>query len=247
LRLELDALHSSSSGGSSFGGEEGGGIGVKSVANLLQQILYGRRSFPYYSFCVVAGLDDKRRRRGGGEGGEEVEEVEGAVHVYDAIGSYERVAVAVAGTGRELLQPILDRSFSPRRCSRTPSSGQPAPTTTTATTADVKAPDQRTGVAGGLISPVRTSVDCAWEEAVRIVAGAYASAAEREISVGDEVVICVVLAARTRRGGYEGGAGEQTGDDDDDGGDDDDGTDDDDNDDDGGAVVKVFRYPLKRH
>ena len=174
---------------------------------------------------------------------------EGAAYVYDAIGSYERVAVACAGTGRELLQPILDRSFSPRRRrSRAPSSGRPAPPTT----ADVRAPDQRTGAAGGLISPVRTSVDCAWEEAVRIVAGAYASAAEREISVGDEVVICVVLsAARRGGGGYDGGAGGgQTGGGGDDDEDDDDGGRDDDDDDGGGdcgAVMKVFRYPLKRH
>lgn len=45
---------------------------------------------------------------------------------------------------------------------------------------------------------------------------------EREISVGDEVVICVILA---RRDGMDDG-----------------------NEYDGGdTVVRVFRYPLKRH
>ena len=34
------------------------------------------------------------------------------VCTYDAIGSFERVAVASQGTGRSLMQPILDRSFS---------------------------------------------------------------------------------------------------------------------------------------
>ncbi len=146
MRLEIDKLLTSSGGGL---------IGVRSVANLLQQILYGLRSFPYYAFCVVAGLD--RRRRGG--------EKEGAVYVYDAIGSYERVAVCCAGTGRELLQPILDRSFSPSSPTRKLLlNSLPGDGTTTilqrdelggvaaTTTADVSALRQRLGVAGGLRS-----------------------------------------------------------------------------------------------
>ena len=64
-------------------------------------------------------------------------------------------------------------------------------------------------------------MDCTWEESVDKVARAYASVSEREISVGDDVVICVVLA------GKYGGDDEDV-----DGGD---------------AVVRVFRYPLKRH
>jgi hypothetical protein len=193
------------------------------------------------------------------------------VYVYDAIGSYEKVAVACAGTGRELLQPILDRSFSSNYRSDIGvlrSRGRHSPLTTssrddndtskdvgddvddegendddgggrevegriatgtatvtsrtkTATTADVPASRQRTGVAGPLLSPVRTIVDCTWEESVDKVARAYASVSEREISVGDDVVICVVLA------GKYGGDDEDV-----DGGD---------------AVVRVFRYPLKRH
>ncbi|CAJ1963494.1 unnamed protein product [Cylindrotheca closterium] len=59
------------------------------VASCLSHTLYSRRGFPFYSFCCVAGM--------------------GGVFVFDAIGSYEQVAVASAGTGRESLQPILDR------------------------------------------------------------------------------------------------------------------------------------------
>ena len=59
------------------------------VASMLSHTLYSRRGFPFYSFCCVAGI--------------------GGVFVFDAIGSYEQVAVASAGTGRECLQPILDR------------------------------------------------------------------------------------------------------------------------------------------
>lgn len=273
MRLEIDALshHGSSSSSSSYGGGKCN-FGIRSVANLLQQVLYGRRSFPYYSFCVVAGLDDatgRRSRHCRGTGGGHSSE--GAVYVYDAIGSYEKVAVACAGTGRELLQPILDRSFSSNYRSDIGvlrSRGRHSPLTTssrddndtskdvgddvddegendddgggrevegriatgtatvtsrtkTATTADVPASRQRTGVAGPLLSPVRTIVDCTWEESVDKVARAYASVSEREISVGDDVVICVVLA------GKYGGDDEDV-----DGGD---------------AVVRVFRYPLKRH
>ncbi|KAL3769854.1 hypothetical protein ACHAW5_000726 [Stephanodiscus triporus] len=281
VRLELDALLSSSSTSSSSSSyyynrhPGGGGGGVRSVANLLQQVLYGRRSFPYYSFCVVAGLDRARRGLGrgrgrGGGGGEE-----GAAYVYDAIGSYERVAVACAGTGRELLQPILDRSFSPPsrpfRGGRSPPNsprrrdgtktttqeeeeaaeaaaatgddfdevddvggggGRVSARATTTTTADVPASRQRAGVAGGLVSPVRTTVDCPWEDAVNVIARAYASVAEREISVGDEVVICVILtndAARSK-GRVSVGGGD---------GDEDEDEDDDDDDDFGGAVPKL--------
>ena len=72
---------------------------ASTVATLLLHTLYSRRPFPYYSFCVLAGLDPDTGT--------------GQVHVYDAIGSHERVAVACAGTpGREMLQPILDRMFT---------------------------------------------------------------------------------------------------------------------------------------
>lgn len=64
---------------------------VDQVASCLSHILYSRRGFPFYSFCCVAGL--------------------GGVFVFDAIGSFEQVAVASAGAGHESLQPILDRKL----------------------------------------------------------------------------------------------------------------------------------------
>jgi 20S proteasome subunit beta 6 len=115
------------------------------MATLLSQILYLRRGFPYYSFCVVSGMD----RNGGG----------GKAFVYDAIGSYEQVAVASAGTGRELLQPILDRSFE---CSNN-----------------------------------RRQVEGTADQAVATLVHAYRSVSEREIGVGDKLVLCVT----ERRGG----------------------------------------------
>ncbi|KAL9179433.1 hypothetical protein ACHAXT_008723 [Thalassiosira profunda] len=177
VRLELDALECSVPNA----------LGVQSVANLLQQVLYGRRGFPFYSFCVVAGIDRDGDHIGEGGCGA------GAVYVYDAIGSYERVAVASAGTGRELMQPILDRLFSGTSPDAADEQMEGEVMQKDATA--VLAQNQRKGVAGSLRPPVQTTVHCSWEEAVRNVARAYRSVAEREIAVGDEVVICVVKAA----------------------------------------------------
>lgn len=118
------------------------------VANMLSQTLYERRGFPYYAFCVVSGLDHQESKSGGGGG-----EYCGKAYVYDAIGSYERVAVAAAGTGRELLQPILDRMFE-ATC------------------------DNR-------------QVDGTANEAIETLCKAYRSVSEREIGVGDKLVLHV--------------------------------------------------------
>lgn len=110
---------------------------TSNVARILSNTLYSRRLFPYYSFCVVAGIEQE----------------DGAVYVYDAIGSMERVAIGTSGTGRELLQPVLDRLFS---------------------------------------SAEGNVVDCSPDEAIRRVVEAYHAVAEREISVGDSLVLCLL-------------------------------------------------------
>ena len=181
VRLEIDALHCNFPSASS--------LGVHSIANLLQQVLYSRRGFPFYSFCVVAGIDNRDCSG------------EGAVYVYDAIGSFERVAVGCSGTGRELLQPILDRLFSesPRKMN-----GDQKERTRMEGNGDIMsipASEQRFGVAGSLRPPVRTTVNCTWEEAVKNVARGFQAVAEREISVGDELVICLL---RSGDGGNNG-------------------------------------------
>jgi len=114
------------------------------VANMLSSTLYERRGFPYYAFCVVAGLDQETKIDG---------KYCGKVYVYDAIGSYERVAVAATGTGRELLQPILDRLFE--------------------ATSESKL------------------VDGTANQAIETICKAYRSVSEREIGVGDKLVIHV--------------------------------------------------------
>jgi len=208
IRLELDALEYTTSNNSR--------LSVSSVANLLQQVLYSRRSFPFYSFCVVAGIDYQQQQQGIGSTTTGC----GAVYVYDAIGSYERVAVASSGTGRELMQPILDRLFSSSNYASL-QTNQKISSHSVNIHEDIMAipaGKQRVGVAGSLHPPVQTTVNFSWEEAVRNVVRAYQSVAEREISVGDEIVICVVNTSSSQ---------EKT--------------------DDTGDEVAVFRYPLKKH
>jgi 20S proteasome subunit beta 6 len=161
-----------------------GGIGPDQVATLLSQMLYSRRGFPFYSFCVVAGLasnDDDN------DNGQQLSEPTGGqVFVYDAVGSYEQVAVATSGTGRELLQPILDRQFRTLLASVANNNIN-----------NNESDDKSLAKNGLVFRPVpgsvpSTQVDCSKEQAVSILADAYRSVSEREIGVGDQVVFCVL-------------------------------------------------------
>jgi len=71
-------------------------LSVAALSHLLSTTLYSRRMFPFYSLCVVAGLDAKTR--------------EGAIYRYDSIGSFERVRATCAGKGEQLIQPLLDEA-----------------------------------------------------------------------------------------------------------------------------------------
>lgn len=66
---------------------------VTAVAQMLSVILYSKRFFPYYTFNLLAGVDDEGK---------------GAVYGYDAIGSCERGKYHSAGTGGTLMMSILD-------------------------------------------------------------------------------------------------------------------------------------------
>jgi 20S proteasome subunit beta 6 len=134
------------------------------IATLLSQTLYARRGFPYYSFCVVAGFSSSKIMLP-------------QVYVYDAIGSFEQVAVATAGTGREVLQPILDRLFTDCRNNNDNEEEQVSTTIITKTTR--------------IIRVVDTHVTCTVDQALQRLVRGYKSVAERDVRVGDSVVFVI--------------------------------------------------------
>ena len=68
---------------------------AKSVAQVLSNTLYYRRFFPIYTFNVVAGVQDGQ----------------GYVFGYDAIGSFECSPYCVTGSGSALVTSILDNQI----------------------------------------------------------------------------------------------------------------------------------------
>lgn len=71
-------------------------MGTEAVAQLVSTNLYQRRFFPYYTFNIVAGIDNNGK---------------GAVYGYDAIGSFERIPFGVQGSGAALGTSILDNQL----------------------------------------------------------------------------------------------------------------------------------------
>jgi 20S proteasome subunit beta 6 len=71
-------------------------MSVVALAQMLSNTLYFKRFFPYFTFNMAVGLDDQGV---------------GAVYTYDAIGSYERTGYSCQGTGKDLIQPVLDNQL----------------------------------------------------------------------------------------------------------------------------------------
>ena len=72
-------------------------LAIKSAARYIQQLLYGKRFFPYYVSTLIAGLD---------------EEGKGAVYSYDPVGSYEREQCRAGGAAASLIMPFLDNQVN---------------------------------------------------------------------------------------------------------------------------------------
>ncbi|KAI6101936.1 nucleophile aminohydrolase [Pisolithus sp. B1] len=69
---------------------------LRSIARLIQTMLYARRFFPYYVYNILGGIE---------------EDGSGAVYSFDPVGSYEREACRAAGPAQSLLQPFLDNQI----------------------------------------------------------------------------------------------------------------------------------------
>eukprot|EP01039_Chlorochromonas_danica_P006182 gene6182-6817_t len=76
-----------------YGHREGVTMSTSAIAQLLGNTLYYRRFFPFYAFCMIAGVDDEGK---------------GAVYGYDAVGSFKRDTYGCMGSGQNFLWPLLD-------------------------------------------------------------------------------------------------------------------------------------------
>merc|ERR1712007_85131 len=66
---------------------------LTATANMLHVMGYQKRFFPYYTFNVLAGLDD---------------DGQGWVYHYDAIGSFEKLTYTASGSASSLVMSSLD-------------------------------------------------------------------------------------------------------------------------------------------
>ncbi|KAJ1666236.1 Proteasome subunit beta type-6 [Coemansia sp. RSA 1813] len=71
-------------------------MSTPAMAQMLSQLLYSRRFFPYYVFPIFAGLDPKGK---------------GLVYNYDALGNIESVSHYACGSASALLTPFLDNQI----------------------------------------------------------------------------------------------------------------------------------------
>lgn len=63
------------------------------ISQLVSTILYGRRQFPYYTFNIVAGLNDLG---------------DGVCYSYDAVGCTEPLSFGTTGSASSFIEPLMD-------------------------------------------------------------------------------------------------------------------------------------------
>ena len=160
-------------------------MSVNALAHLLASTLFSRRTFPYYTFCAVAGFDKDGL---------------GALYRYDAVGSFERLRSVCVGNGEAFLQPILDDALE-RAASKGVESSSSVKSrldrlwcvsedgehfVVQGSGAEAQAVSPGGNVPDDLVVPVDR------EQAVQIVVDVFKAAAEREISIGDGINIWVI-------------------------------------------------------
>jgi 20S proteasome subunit beta 6 len=136
---------------------------VCALSHLLASTLYSRRTFPFFSFCALAGLD---------------KDGHGALYRYDAIGSFERVPSFCVGKGERLIQPLLDnvrRGFYPL--------SKPALDCGSPQHSVIESSDSNSNC---FVEGLTVDAAC------NIILKAFQAAAEREITVGDGLEMFII-------------------------------------------------------
>lgn len=166
----------------------GNKMSASSLAHTLAMVLYSRRTFPYYSFTVMAGLDKSGV---------------GALYRYDPLGSYERVRAVCAGKGEQLMQPMLDELTDANKdeemwilkgeedVTSLGSIGM-SMSMSMSTSMSMSVPRSQPSLHHIL------TIDK--EEAIKVIYNAFKAAAEREISVGDGLQVWVITKKKGTTG-----------------------------------------------
>lgn len=172
-------------------------IDANAVAHLISSTLFSRRTFPFYTFSCLAGMDDDGY---------------GALYQYDAVGSFERVKCLCVGNGQQLLQPLLDdlgkNANSEGKAKEKESEGDEEPPLWSISVdgSTFIAHDHLNMENLNSVLPSSVCVDIGEEEAVSFVKEVFKAAAEREVTIGDGLVIWVI-----RKEGEENGDGDGNG------------------------------------
>lgn len=72
-------------------------MSTSAIAAMLSTMLYYKRFFPYYTYNILAGVDENGK---------------GCVYSFDPVGSYERESCRAGGTASAILQPLLDNQIA---------------------------------------------------------------------------------------------------------------------------------------